>query len=109
MKVAVLGATGTAGSRVVARLREKGAEIVEVSRATGVDLVSGEGLSRPMSGADTVVDAANAFNPDDSMHWGQALATATRNVIAACGKQNVPRPAFLSVPASEGPFSGRIA
>ncbi len=108
MKVAVLGATGTAGSRVVARLREKGAEVVEVSRATGVDLVSGEGLSRAMSGADTVVDASNAFPPDDSMSWGQALATATRNVVAACREQNVSRLVFLSIAGIEDPVFDRF-
>ena len=36
MKVAVLGATGTAGSRTVTRLKGRGVDVVEVSRSTGV-------------------------------------------------------------------------
>ncbi|BBZ49040.1 NmrA family protein [Mycobacterium heidelbergense] len=41
--VGVIGATGTAGSRVVARLRARDVAVVEISRAHGVDLVSGQG------------------------------------------------------------------
>ena len=44
MKIAVLGATGTAGSRVVRRLKDENVDVVAVSRASGVDLVTGDGL-----------------------------------------------------------------
>jgi putative NADH-flavin reductase len=46
--IAVIGATGTAGSRVVARLKARGVAVVEISRAHGVDLISGQGLSRAL-------------------------------------------------------------
>ena len=39
MRIAVLGATGEMGSRVVTMLTERGHEIVPVSRSTGVDVL----------------------------------------------------------------------
>lgn len=38
MKIAVIGATDTAGSRTTARLGDRGVDLVEVSRSHGVDL-----------------------------------------------------------------------
>ncbi|ASU79013.1 nucleoside-diphosphate sugar epimerase [Actinopolyspora erythraea] len=103
MKTAVLGATGTAGSRVVERLRAKGTQVVEVSRKNGVDLVSGDGLAAALEGVHTVVDASNSFPSDDSMAWGEALTTATRNVVAACAEQRVAHLVFLSISGVEDP------
>lgn len=103
MKVAVMGATGTAGSKVVRRLKAKGADIVEVSRSNGVDLVSGDGLAAAVKGADAVIDASNAFPSGDSMDWGEALTAAARNVTKACAAQHVNRLVFLSISGVENP------
>lgn len=103
MKVAVIGATGTAGSRVVQRLKEKDVSVVEVSRSKGVDLISGEGLSEALSGVDAAVDASNAFPSDESMGLGEALTTATRHVVDACARQGVSRLVFLSILGIETP------
>jgi len=103
MKSAVLGATGTAGSRVVQRLRARGSDVVEVSRAHGVDVLSGAGLTAALADVDVVVDASNAFPSDDSMALGTALAAATRNVVAACVEQRVPHLVFLSIAGIENP------
>src|SRR5690606_11205592 len=70
MKIAVLGATGTAGSRVVRRLKDENVDVVAVSRASGVDLVTGDGLVDALAGVDAVVDASNALPPNGSMEWG---------------------------------------
>ena len=103
MRIAVLGATGTAGSRVVRRLNAENVSVVAVCRANGVDLVTGEGLVDALSGVEAVVDASNAFPPDDSMDWGEALTRATRNVVDACARQRVPRLVFLSILGVEDP------
>ena len=50
--VAVLGATGTAGSRVVARLKGRDVGVVEISRGPGVDLITSQGLSEALEGID---------------------------------------------------------
>lgn len=43
MKIAVIGATGTAGRKVVQQLSAQGHEAVEISRTKGVDVTTGEG------------------------------------------------------------------
>lgn len=50
MKITVIGATGTAGRKVVEQLKAAGQEAVELSRATGVDLTTGEGLEQGLAG-----------------------------------------------------------
>ncbi|MEK8105266.1 hypothetical protein NKG94_08905 [Micromonospora sp. M12] len=45
MKIAVLGGTGLIGSQVVTILRAAGHEAVPLSPSTGVDLLTGQGLS----------------------------------------------------------------
>lgn len=94
MKVAVIGATGTAGSRVVRRLKKEGVSVVEVSRSKGIDLISGDGLVEALVGVDVAVDASNAFPSDESMELGEALTTATRHVVDACARQGVSRLVF---------------
>ncbi|MGQ4386286.1 NAD-dependent epimerase/dehydratase family protein [Streptomyces sp. SAS_270] len=44
MRVVVAGATGLIGSRRVARLRDRGVEVVRGSRRHGVDVTTGTGL-----------------------------------------------------------------
>lgn len=107
MKVAVLGSTGTAGSRVVRRLVATDIEVVEGSRANGIDLVTGDGLAALLSDVDVVVDASNPAPPDDAVPWGRAMTTATRNVVAACAEQQVDHLVFLSIIGIEDPaFDG---
>ncbi|GLY71512.1 SDR family oxidoreductase [Amycolatopsis taiwanensis] len=103
MKIAVMGATGTAGSRVVRSLKAKDVDVVEASRSQGVDLVSGDGLAAAVAGADAVIDASNAFPPNESMEWSQALTTATRNVVETCSERGVNRLVFLSISGVENP------
>src|SRR5699024_12277391 len=74
----------------------------------GADRGSGDGRSGSVSGSVTVLDASNPFPPDGSMSWGQALATATRNVVAACSEQNVSRLVFLSIAGIEDPVFDRF-
>lgn len=59
MTIAVAGGTGLVGSLVVEEVRRLGGTAVVLARATGVDLVSGEGLTEALTGVDTVVDAAD--------------------------------------------------
>ena len=45
MRIAVAGATGTVGQHVVAVARERGHDVVGLTRSTGVDLTTGAGLA----------------------------------------------------------------
>ena len=59
MKIAVAGATGRVGSRVVELLKASGHHVVPMSRSTGVDVVTREGLAEALAGAECVIDAAS--------------------------------------------------
>jgi uncharacterized protein YbjT (DUF2867 family) len=60
MKIVVIGGSGLIGSRVVKLLTEAGHEALAASPRTGVNAVTGEGLSNALAGADVVMDVTNA-------------------------------------------------
>lgn len=105
--IAVIGATGTAGSRVVARLKARDIAVVEISRGQGVDVVSGRGLFEALAGVDVVIDVSDPMPSDERSNITQTVATATRNVVGACAARNVQRLVVLTVAGVEDPvFDG---
>jgi uncharacterized protein YbjT (DUF2867 family) len=60
MKIVVIGGSGLIGSRVVALLGAAGHEALAASPRSGVNAVTGEGLSNALAGAQAVVDVTNA-------------------------------------------------
>ncbi|KVN65326.1 NmrA family transcriptional regulator [Burkholderia ubonensis] len=60
MKIVVIGGSGLIGSRVVTLLGEAGHQVLAASPRTGVDTITGEGLTDALTDADVVVDVANA-------------------------------------------------
>src|SRR5919109_2771477 len=68
-KIAVAGATGRVGRHVVDVLAASGHEVVAMSRATGVDVITGEGLDAALTGVERIVDTATGPSP------GQQAAT----------------------------------
>lgn len=113
MKFVVIGGTGLIGSKVVARLRDQGHEVVAAAPSTGIDILTGEGLDAAMAGADVVVDLANSPSFEDAavMNFFQ---TAGRNVLGAEAKAGVGHHIALSVVGTEklsasGYFRGKIA
>jgi uncharacterized protein YbjT (DUF2867 family) len=89
--IAVIGATGTAGSRVVARLKARDVAIIEVSRAHGVDLLDAESLYRALGGVDVAIDVSNPVADDRQPNFTRTLATASRNVMGVCAARGVQR------------------
>ncbi|GAA4542610.1 SDR family oxidoreductase [Mycobacterium paraffinicum] len=89
--IAVIGATGTAGSRVVARLKARDVAVIEVSRARGVDLLDGESLYRALNGVDVAIDVSNPVADDGHPDVAHTLATASRNVMGVCAARGVQR------------------
>ena len=51
-KIAVAGATGRVGRHIVDVLEAAGHDVVPISRATGVDVVTGEGLDEALAGVE---------------------------------------------------------
>ncbi|GAA3911217.1 SDR family oxidoreductase [Microbacterium invictum] len=84
MKIAVAGATGTVGTHIAAAVRAQGDEVAPLTRGSGVDLVTGKGLSEALREVDAVVDAVNitTLSADEATRFFQAatgnLATAAR-------------------------------
>src|SRR3978361_21039 len=60
MKIVVIGGSGRSGSRGIKRRRAAGHEALAASPRTGVNAVTGEGLSNALVDADVVVDVTNA-------------------------------------------------
>lgn len=104
--IAVIGATGTVGSRVAARLKGRGVAVVELTRAHGVDLISGCGLADALEGIDVVIDASNPMPVDDHGAIFDTLATAAHNLIGACAAQEVRRLVVLTVAGIDDPTLG---
>jgi uncharacterized protein YbjT (DUF2867 family)/nitrite reductase/ring-hydroxylating ferredoxin subunit len=100
MKFVVIGGTGLIGSKVVAKLTERGYEAIAASPRTGVNTVTGEGLAEVLSGAAVVVDVSNSPSFEDQA----ALAffqTSTTNLLAAEATAGVRHHVALSVVGTE--------
>src|SRR5215813_6159027 len=65
MKIVVIGGTGLIGSKAVPMLRQGGHEVVAASPKTGVNTITGEGLTAAMAGTQVVIDLANAPSWED--------------------------------------------
>jgi uncharacterized protein YbjT (DUF2867 family) len=101
--IAVIGATGTAGSRVVPRLKARDVAVVEIARTYGVDLITGDGLSQALEGVDIVIDASNPMPADDYSDITDTLTTAQRNIVGACAAQGIRRLVALTIAGIENP------
>jgi uncharacterized protein YbjT (DUF2867 family) len=113
MKLVVIGGTGLIGSKLVAKLDERGHEAVAASPGTGVDALTGEGLADVLDGAEVVVDVSNSPDWDDEavMHF---FETSTRNLLAAEANAGVGHHVALSVVGTDrltesGYFRAKVA
>lgn len=96
MRIAVLGATGTLGSLVMEHLRSAEVDAAALSRSTGVDALTGDGLDGALVGADAVIDTSNPF-PPDGMTVQESFATAAANLAAAARRQGVRQLVLTSI------------
>jgi uncharacterized protein YbjT (DUF2867 family) len=113
MKIVVIGGTGLIGSKLVAKLDGHADDVVPASPNTGVNTVTGEGLSEVLDGASVVVDVSNAPEWDDDavMHFFQ---TASRNLLEAEAAAGVGHHVALSVVGTDrltesGYFRAKLA
>ena len=99
MKIVIIGGTGQIGSKVVERLTAQGHEAVAASPQTGVNTLTGEGLSEALAGAQVVVDVTNAPSWEDQAVL-DFFSTSTRNQLAAEAEQGVRHHIALSIVGS---------
>jgi uncharacterized protein YbjT (DUF2867 family) len=82
MKIVVIGGSGLIGTKVVARLRQLGHQVIAASPDTGINTITGEGLAEAMSHTDVVVDLANSPSFEDKAVM-EFFQTAGHNLLAA--------------------------
>jgi uncharacterized protein YbjT (DUF2867 family) len=96
MKIAVAGATGRLGRHVVEVLTERGHQVVAMSRATGVDVITGSGLEAALDGAEVIVDAATSPSPEEQTAT-EFFVTAARNLQQAGVRAGARRAVVVSI------------
>jgi uncharacterized protein YbjT (DUF2867 family) len=95
-KIAVAGGTGRVGRHVVDVLESRGHEVVAMSRSSGVDVITGDGLEDALAGVECVVDAATGPSPEQGAAT-QFFTTAARNLQTAGERAGVERIILVSI------------
>ena len=95
-KIAVAGATGRVGRHLVDVLRTGGHDVVAMSRSTGVDVITGDGLATALVGVETVVDVATGPSPDQQAAT-EFFTTAARNLHQVGERAGVQRMVVVSI------------
>lgn len=95
-KIAVAGATGRLGRHIVDVLTERGHEVVAMSRTTGVDVITGEGLADALEGVEVIIDSASWPGPDEKAAT-EFFRTATRNLHEFGRQAGVERVVVVSI------------
>ena len=91
MRITVLGGSGVVGRHVVEIARSRGIDVVASSRATGVDLTSGEGLDAALDGAAAAIDVSNVatIRRGPSRRFFEASAKHLQQAAARAGVAHV--------------------
>jgi uncharacterized protein YbjT (DUF2867 family) len=113
MKIVIIGGSGLIGTKLGAILRQNGHEVLAASPSTGVNTITREGLAEALSGAQVVVDVANAPVWEDEAVL-DFFETSGRNLLAAEKAAGVKHHVALSVVGTErllesGYFRGKLA
>jgi uncharacterized protein YbjT (DUF2867 family) len=106
MKLTIMGASGLIGSKAVYLLTAAGHQVGAASRATGVDVLTGDGLADALAGADVLVDVTNSPSFEDDPVL-QFFTTSAANLTAAAKAAGVGHYVALSIVGVDGlPDSG---
>jgi uncharacterized protein YbjT (DUF2867 family) len=108
MKIAVAGATGRVGRHVVDVLKSRGHDVVAISRSTGVDVITGEGLVEALAGVECIIDASSGPSPDRDAATA-FFTTAARNLQAAGERTGVKEMIVVSIIGIDRFTSGYMA
>jgi len=100
MKIVVIGGTGLIGSKVIAKLSERGYEAVSASPNSGVNTLTGEGLAEVLEGASVVVDVSNSPSFEDAAVI-DFFQTSTRNLLTYEAAAGVGHHVALSIVGCE--------
>jgi uncharacterized protein YbjT (DUF2867 family) len=96
MKIVVIGGSGLIGKKLVPILCKLGHEAVPASPSSGVNTLTGEGLTEALAGAGVVVDVTNSPSFADAAVL-EFFQKSTRNLLAAEAAAEVGHHVALSV------------
>ena len=96
MKIAVAGATGRVGRHVVDVLKGRGHDVVGMSRALGVDIVTGAGLAEALTGVECIVDVSSGPSPEEAPAT-EFFTVAARNLHEYGERAGVRRIVVVSI------------
>jgi uncharacterized protein YbjT (DUF2867 family) len=100
MKLVIIGGTGLIGSKLVKKLREQGHEAVPAAPETGVDTLTGKGLTEALRAASVVVDVSNSPSFEEAAVM-EFFTTSTRNLLKYAAAAGVKHYVALSVVGTE--------
>ncbi len=96
MKIVIIGGTGLIGSNVSEKLRLLGHEVIVASPSTGINAMTGEGLTNALQGAEVVIDLSNSASPEENTAIN-FFRIAGRNLAAAEKAAGVKHHLLLSI------------
>ncbi|PSL23373.1 SDR family oxidoreductase [Chitinophaga ginsengisoli] len=113
MKAVVIGGTGLIGRKLVEILSERGHQVIAASPSSGVNAITGEGLSEAFEGADVVVDVSNSPSFEDTAVLN-FFQTSQKNIAAAETAAGVKHHVALSIVGTDrlpdnGYFRAKVA
>jgi len=82
MKIVVIGGSGLIGSKAVQILRGADHQVIAASPATGINTITGEGLTEALKDTDIVIDLANSPSFEDEAVMS-FFKTAGNNLLTA--------------------------
>lgn len=107
-RMAIAGGTGVVGGLVVEAARRAGHETVVLSRAAGVDLLTGKGVPEALVDADVVIDVSS-ITTLSARRSVEFFAAATRTLLAAEREAGIGHHVALSIVGAAGAASGYYA
>lgn len=112
MRIVIAGGTGLVGRHTVEAARNAGHEVSVLSRARGVDVLTGAGLAAAVAGADAVIDVTN-ITTLSAAKATEFFETATRHLLAAEADAGVGHHVALSIVGIDGIdasyYAGKLA
>jgi uncharacterized protein YbjT (DUF2867 family) len=102
MRIAIAGGTGVVGSYAADAAEAAGHDVVVLTRKSGVNVQTGEGLTAALDGADVIIDALNAVSPTGSVQIKASVSKAffvatSRNLQEAGNRANIRHLVTLSI------------
>jgi uncharacterized protein YbjT (DUF2867 family) len=96
MRIAIAGATGAVGAHVVDVARDRGHEVVALSRSQGIDLLDAAAVARAVEGSEAVIDVSSIATTSEkaSLRFFEA---ATANLLAGGAAAGVRHHVALSI------------